>query len=61
MYPTLTELLFTAKPFYTLFLPLPIPPYSVMLCAWWDIHATVVLHYDGPWVIIVLHLHDFCE
>jgi len=58
MYPTFTVVLFASKPFYTMFLPLPIQPPLVMLCAWWDLHTTVVLHY-GPWVI-VLHLHDFC-
>jgi len=43
--------------FHNLFLSLLIQPHSLMLCAWWDLHATVVLHY-GLWVI-VLHLHDF--
>jgi len=51
MYLILTGILvlFTDKLFYNLFLPLPIQPHVVMLCAWWDLHATVVLvlHY-GP-------------
>jgi len=55
---TFTGILFTAKRFYNLFLPLPIQPHSMMLCAWLDLHSTVVLHY-GPWVSL-LHLYDFC-
>ena len=43
--------------FHNLNLPLPIQPHLMMLCAWLDLHATVVLHY-GPWVIL-LHLYDF--
>jgi len=43
---------------HNLFLPLPIQTNLVMLCAWWDLHTTVVLHY-GFWVT-ALHLHDFC-
>jgi len=35
---------FTAKPFYNLFIPVSIRPYLEILCAWWDMHATVVLH-----------------
>jgi len=44
-----------------LFLPLPIQ-HVVMLCALWDLHATVipVVLYYGPRVV-VLHLHDLCE
>jgi len=58
MYLTHTGLLFTAEPFHYLSLPLSIQPHSMALCAWWDTHATMVVHY-GPW-LIVLHLHEFC-
>ena len=30
---------------FIMFLPLVIQPHLVMLCAQWDLHATVVLHY----------------
>jgi len=39
---------------YTLVSSIPL----VMLFAWWDIHAMMVLHY-GLWVILLL-LHDLC-
>jgi len=39
IYPTHSELLFTVKPFYNLSLPLSTQPFSVVLCAWWNIHA----------------------
>jgi len=42
MYPTHAGLMFTAKPFHNLSLPLLIQPHLVVLCAWWDIHAMVV-------------------
>jgi len=59
IYPTLTGLLlFIAKPFYNLFLPLPISDSFGVLCTWWDLHPTMVLHYCP--CLIALHLHDLC-
>jgi len=45
MHPTLIGLLFTGETLYNLFTPLLVLPRVVMLCAWLDMHATVVLHY----------------
>jgi len=33
-----------------MFIPLPLQPHLVTLCAWWDIHAIMVLCYH-PWII----------
>jgi len=57
MYLTYTGLLYTARSFHNLSLPLLIQPHSVVLCASWDTqshktHAMVVLNY-GPWVILL--------
>ena len=55
MYQTLTALLFTTEPFYNLFLPLLIQPYSVMLCTRWDMYAPMVPHYS-LWVIQLYYI-----